>query len=107
MSMPLILAVSVWLAIAVTLYTGVWFALMRRLGTVGTSLVNLGLSTVMSPGIWAAGHGAIPFPGGVVFLLGGPSQRFDALSAINFAMWMLTFLIFSIYSWHLKRSEID
>ena len=104
--MMLILAVSVWLAIAVTLYTGVWFAFMRRLGTLGTSLVSLGLSSVMSPGLWAAGHGAIPFPGGLVFLLSA-SKAFELLTAINFAMWMLTFFIFLTYSRYLKRSKND
>jgi hypothetical protein len=102
--MLLILPVFLWLTIAVTLYTGLWFAFMRRLGTIGTSLFNLGLAAVMSPGLWAAGHGAIPFPGGLLFLLGSPSEGFGASATLNFAMWMLTFTIFSVHSRYLKNS---
>ena len=101
--MFLILPVLVWLAVAVILYTGLWFAFVRRSEMMRTSLFNLGLSAVMSPGIWVAGHGAIPFPGGVLFLLGSPSEGSGATPVLNFAMWMLTFLIFSVYSRYLKN----
>jgi hypothetical protein len=94
MSLFWILLIFVWLTIAVTLYTGLWFGFMRRLGTLGTLLFNLGLSAVMSPGIWTAGHGVIPFPGGALFLLGSPGEGFGASSTLHFAMWMLTLLIF-------------
>lgn len=106
MSLFLILPVFLWLTIAVTIYTGLWFAFMRRSGRFGSSLSNLALSCVMSPGLWTAGHGAMPFPAGALFLLGSPKEGFGASATVNFALWMLTFLVFSLYGRYLSNSQL-
>lgn len=102
MSLIPIWLICIWLIISTSIYTCLWFAFIRRFGSAGIFLFNLGLSIIFSPGILAGGHGAIPFPGGVAFLLGGPNER--PISVFNFAMVMLTFSIFLAYSWFLKRN---
>lgn len=77
---------------------------MHRLRKIGTSIFNLVLSAICSPGIWMDGHGAIPFSKGAALLLGGPGERVGLISALNFTIWMLTFLVFSVYSWFLRKS---
>lgn len=104
MSLFPILLICIWLIISTSIYAGLWFAFIRRFGSAGIFLFNLGLSIILSPGILAVGHGAIPFPGGVAFLLDGPNERMGPISVFNFAMGMLTFSIFLAYSWVLKKN---
>lgn len=95
----------IWLLIATVFYAALWFACIRRFGMVGTCLFSLGFSAMLSPGILAGGHGAIPFPGGVAFLLDGLGGDGGPIADLNLMMWLLTFAIFSVCSWLLKRFE--
>lgn len=96
--------ICIWLMIAVSAYIGLWFEFVRRFGTFGATILNLGLSAISSPGILAGGHGAIPFPGGVAFLLHASSEGFGRIEIFNGAMWALMFLIFSACCWFLKKN---
>ena len=93
----------IWLLISTVFYAALWFAFIRRFGMVGTCLFSLGFSAMLSPGIFAGGHGAIPFPGGAAFLLDGLDGKGGPIDDLNLMMWMLTFAIFSVCSWLLKR----
>jgi len=95
----------IWLVISTVFYAALWFAFIRRFGMLGTCLFSLGFSAMLSPGILAGGHGAIPFPGGAAFLIDGLSGRGGPIADLNLMMWLLTFAIFSVCSWLLKRFE--
>jgi hypothetical protein len=103
MSLSSIGLVCLWLAIAASFYTALWFAFLRRFSHRRILVFNLVLSLILSPGILAGGHGAIPFPGGVAFLLGGLREKLGPISIFNFTMWMLSFSVFSVCSWLLKK----
>lgn len=99
--------ICVWLLISAAIYTGLWFGFIQRFGTPGIVLFNLGLSVILSPGLLMGGHGALPFPGGLVFLIVDLGEQSQAFPSLNFMMWMLTFLIFGVYSWYLKNSDTN
>lgn len=97
--------IGIWLTISLVIYTLLWLGFIRRFGLLGISLANLGLSIVLSPGLVTGGHGAFPFPGGAIVLLGGTRDNSETFPSFNLQLWILTFLIFSAVSWYLKKSE--
>ena len=97
--------IGIWLTISLAIYSLLWMGFKRRFGILGTSLFNLGSSVILSPGLVSGGHGAFPFPGGAIVLLGGTGDSSEAFPSFNLTMWMLTFLIFSAFSWYSKRSD--
>ena len=107
MALMFAVPIGIWLAISLVIYTLLWMGFIHRYGMVGISLVNLGLSVILSPGLVMGGHGAFPFPGGALVLLGGTRDSSEAFPSFNFQMWMLTFVVFSIYSWYLKKTDAD
>ena len=93
-----------WLAISGAIYTGLWSAFLHRLGKIGICLINVGASVILSPGL-IVGHGALPFPGGLVVLLGDYSPRNRSLLIFNFVSWMLTLLFLFNRSASLKHRD--
>lgn len=96
------LVVCIWLLISAVIYMGLWSVFLSKLGNVELLLVTLGTSVILSPGV-AVGHGAIPFPGGLAFLFGGYSAGDRSVLVFNFVLWMVTFLIFLVFSRFLKK----
>lgn len=105
MVMMFAVPIGIWLAIALVIYTLLWMGCIRRFGTVGISFFNLGLSVILSPGLVTGGHGAFPLPGGAVVLLGGTLGTSEAFPSFNFKMWMVTLVVFAVFSRYLKKSE--
>jgi hypothetical protein len=105
MALMFAVPIGIWLAISSVIYTLLWMGFIHRYGMVGISLVNLGLSAILSPGLVTGGHGALPFPGGALVLLGGTRDSSEAFPSFNFQMWVLTFVVFSVYSFYLKKSD--
>lgn len=107
MAMVLAVPIGIWLMISSALYFGLWIGFIHRLGKRGIWLCNLGLSVVLSPGLVMGGHGTFPFPGGAIVLLGATSGSSEPFPSFNFRIWVLTFLIFSVFSYFLKKSDTD
>lgn len=97
--------IGIWLSISLAVYTFLWTGFIHRFGILAISLFNLGLSVMLSPGLLIGGHGALPFPGGAAVLIGATGS--EAFPSFNFMLWMLTFLIFSVFSWTLKKSDTN
>jgi hypothetical protein len=95
----------IWLAISAAIYTGLWSGFMYKSGNTGLWLWNLGASLILSPGA-IVGHGILPFPGGLVMLLADYSLGNNSILIFNFALWMITFLLFFILSWAFKNDKL-
>lgn len=105
MAMMLAVPIGIWLSISLVIYLLLWMGGIHRFRMRGISLTNLGLSVVLSPGLVTGGHGAFPFPGGAIVLLGGTRDSSESFPSFNFSMWMLTFVVFSVFSFYLRKTD--
>ena len=94
----------IWLAVSLIIYTGFLSEILQRMDNIKLFLLNLVVSTFLSPGI-AVGHGLIPFPGGLAFLFGEDSPGNRSVLIFNFAWWALTFIAFSVRTSVLKKRD--